>query len=76
MRIVRKTGIAFCLFGLLLMGGCQKGKMGFGMPSILHGGVDPEAARQASEQIPPDNVTGKTYNGGPIMWWDLLTGKR
>jgi hypothetical protein len=35
---------------------------------------NPEA-RQASEQIPPVNILGKSYNSGPIHWLDVIFKK-
>ena len=32
-------------------------------------------ATQASEQVPPNNILGKSYDGGPIHWLDVIFKK-
>lgn len=46
----------------------------FLMCAMARAGDDkPNPAYQASEQVPPDCVLGKTYDGGPMKWdWETI----
>lgn len=67
---------ALIVLALLCLCGCSRRKVDFGTNLPFGGGPnDPEAAKQASEHIPPETLRGKTCNDGrvivptPIMDW-------
>ena len=72
-QMIKKLLVSLVFISLI---GCTKGARN--QKDIEKGSeeicIEKREAKEASEHITPENVIGKTYNGGPLMWWDILVG--
>lgn len=73
LQMIKKLLISLVFVSLI---GCTKGARN--QKDVEKGSeqicIEKREAAEVGEQVPPENVIGKTYNGGPLMWWDILVG--
>lgn len=72
---MKKRQALHCLFLSVILSlgvGCRHHNAFDDLRSASDKQIKSNPADQASEQIPPDVVLGKTYDKGPVHWFDLF----